>query len=315
MRKALFSLLLIIATSCGVTDRQAGQTVAEAREAYPPEGRFLEIDGHRVHYVEKGSGPALVLIHGASGNLRDWTFDAVDRLSGRYRVIAFDRPGMGYTPRIDRDGASIYEQAALLSDAADQLGATRPIVLGHSYGGAVALAWATRHPSVLSALVLVSAASQTWDTDLPFFYRLTSGPLAAIANPAISAFAGEERVQDAIAGVFAPQPVPAGYADHIGAELALRPATLRENALQRASLKAEIARMVPQYPQLDLPVEMLHGDADTTVGLQIHSVPTARQIPNANLVVLPGIGHAAQHAAAAEMGAAIDRAAARAGLR
>lgn len=306
---------MLAVAACAPASRPSTGTPSPAEATYPPEGRFVEVGGHRVHYVEKGSGPALVLIHGASGNLRDWTFDAVDRLSGRYRVIVFDRPGLGFTPRIDNDGASIREQAALLSAAALRLGAARPVVLGHSYGGAVALAWAVDHPERVSALVLVSAASQRWDGGLPFFYRLTSGPLGAVANPAISALAGEDRVQQAIAGVFAPQPVPPGYAEHIGADLALRPESLRENALQRAGLKAEIAAIVPRYPQLDLPVELLHGDADTTVGLQIHSVPTSRQIPGARLTVLPGIGHAAQHAAAPQMDAAIDRAAARAGLR
>ncbi|EIE50675.1 alpha/beta hydrolase [Salipiger aestuarii] len=315
MKRRGFAALVLAMATLGACAQQPADDAPDAAPKYPPQGRFLTVNGHRVHYVEKGSGPALVLIHGASGSLRDWTFGAVDRLARRYRVIAFDRPGLGYTPRIDRDGASIFEQADLFVAAAAQLDAPRPIVLGHSYGGAVALAWAVEHPDAVSGLVLVSAASQTWDTGLPLFYRVTSGPLGALANPAIAALAGQDRVQQAIASVFAPQPVPPGYAAHIGAELALRPDSLRENALQRAALKSGIARMVPRYPTMDVPVELLHGDADSTVGLQIHSVPTARQIPGANLVVLPGVGHAAQHVAAAQMDAAIDRVARRAGLR
>lgn len=315
MKRRSFAALVLALAAVGGCAQQSANRAPEAEAKYPPEGQFLTVNGHRVHYVEKGNGPPLVLIHGASGSLRDWTFDAVDRLARRYRVIAFDRPGLGYTPRIDRDGASIFEQADLFVAAAAQLGAPRPIVVGHSYGGAVALAWAVDHPDAVSGLVLVSAASQTWDTGLPLFYRVTSGPLGALANPAIAALAGEDRVQQAIASVFAPQRVPPGYAAHIGAELALRPDSLRENALQRASLKPEIARMVPRYPDLTLPVELLHGDADTTVGLQIHAVPTARQIPGARLTVLPGVGHAAQHVSAAQMDAAIDRVAHRAGLR
>jgi len=130
------------------------------------------VDGTRVHYIDTGpdnpDAPAVVLIHGSSGNLNDWTFDIVGRLSDRYRVIAFDRPGLGYTDRISPafEGAantaaeSPQQQAAFLKQAADTLGITRPIVLGHSYGGSVALAWGLDHDP--AALVIVSAASNPW---------------------------------------------------------------------------------------------------------------------------------------------------------
>ncbi|MGR3481556.1 alpha/beta fold hydrolase [Salipiger marinus] len=313
--KVLISLAVLALAGCAATGIASDRSARGAVEAYPPEGRFLEVDGHRVHYVEKGSGPDLVLIHGASGNLRDWTYDAVDRLAPRYRVIAFDRPGLGYTPALSASGDSIFDQADLLVAAARQLGADRPIVVGQSYGGAVALAWAAEHPRHSAGLVLLGAASQTWEDSLPAFYRLTGGPLAPLANSAISALAPESRVQDAIREVFAPNPVPPGYAEHIGAELALRPATLRANARQRASLKAEIAALLPRYPALDLPVELIHGEADRIVGPQIHSVPTARAIPGARLTLLPDVGHMPQHVAPGVMDAAIDRVARRAGLR
>ncbi|ANT59251.1 alpha/beta hydrolase [Salipiger sp. CCB-MM3] len=314
MWQMLLPALLLTLAGCGLTSSKAGREASGAEAAFPPEGQFLQVGDRRVHYVEKGSGPPLVLIHGASGNLRDWTFDAVARLSPRYRVIAFDRPGLGYT-EAEADGDSIFEQAALLSSAAGQLGAARPIVLGQSYGGAVALAWAANHPESVSALVLLGAASQPWEGGLPLFYQITAGPLAPLANPAIAAFAPDSAVQDAIEDVFLPNPVPAGYAAHIGAPLTLRRESLAANARQRASLKAEIRTLAPRYPALDLPVELVHGEADTTVGLQIHSVPTAAQIPRANLVTLPGVGHMPQHVSPAQMDAAIARAAARAGLR
>jgi pimeloyl-ACP methyl ester carboxylesterase len=110
------------------------------------EGDFLTIDGHRVHYVVMGEGPDVVLVHGASGNTRDFTHALAGRLAERYRVIVMDRPGLGYTDRIDPQGASLAAQAGLLADAAAELGAERPIVFGHSYGGAVALAWALQRP-------------------------------------------------------------------------------------------------------------------------------------------------------------------------
>ncbi len=141
----------------------AARHEARAETSHPPQGQILDIGGHRVHALVMGSGPDLVLIHGASGNLRDITFSLAPRLAERYRVIVIDRPGLGYTDRINRSGASIAQQAELLMQTARHLGAERPIVLGHTYGGAVALAWAAYYPEDLSALVAVVVALDALD--------------------------------------------------------------------------------------------------------------------------------------------------------
>jgi pimeloyl-ACP methyl ester carboxylesterase len=145
--KLLLWLLLALVAFTGVTLWKAARHERQAEATWPPEGDFLTIDGHRVHYVVMGEGPDLVLIHGASGNTRDFTHALAGRLAARYRVIVMDRPGLGYTDRIDPQGASLAAQAGLLADAATRLGADRPIVFGHSYGGAVALAWALTGPT------------------------------------------------------------------------------------------------------------------------------------------------------------------------
>jgi pimeloyl-ACP methyl ester carboxylesterase len=137
------------------------------------------------------------------------------------------------------------------------------------------------------------------------------GPLLA---PVLTAFVPDAYVERAVAGIFAPQVVPEGYIAHVGAALTLRRGTLRENALQRAHLLAEIEALYPHYPQITAPTEIVHGDRDTTVGLSIHAAPLARDLPEARLTVLPGVGHMPHHAAPDQVIAAIDRAAARAGL-
>ncbi|MGB8623885.1 MAG: alpha/beta hydrolase, partial [Paracoccaceae bacterium] len=118
-----------------------------------------------------------------------------------------------------------------------------------------------------------------------------------------------------VQSVFAPQDAPEGYAAHFGPGMTLRRSSLRANAQQRAALKAQITAMMPRYGEIGVPVEILHGTADTTVGLQIHSEPLARQIPRARLTRLEGIGHMPHHASAGAVIDAIDRATARAGLR
>lgn len=290
---------------------------ARAEAAYPPLGRIIEMgDGVRVHAVVMGEGPDLVLIHGASGNARDMTFGLAPRLAERYRVIVFDRPGLGYSTRINETGATIAQQADLLARAAAELGADRPIVMGQSYGGAVALAWAVHRPANIAALVPVSAPSIPWDTPLDPFYRVTSSRVgSALIVPMLTAFVPDARVAQTVRSIFAPQAVPEGYGAYVGAGLTLRRHTLRANADQRANLLDEIRELEPHYPRIAVPVELVHGSADTTVGLKIHSARLVDRIPGARLTVLEGIGHMPHHVAQDDVVAAIDRAAARAGLR
>ncbi|PWL35998.1 alpha/beta hydrolase [Marivita sp. XM-24bin2] len=302
---------LVLTTACTASYREA-----KAEERFPPVGDFLNVNGTQVHYVTKGTGPDIVLIHGASGNLRDFTFSLVDKLADRYRVTAFDRPGLGYTERVNPNGTTLIEQAHLLADATEQLGLQSPMVLGHSYGGAVALAWAVERPDSLSALILLAAASNPWSSDLSLYYKVTSSDVgSAVVVPALTAFVPNPVVDRAIEDVFEPQSEPPGYAEHIGAPLTLRRDTMRANAMQRANLLDEIKALHTRYGAIDVPTEIVHGDADTTVGLSIHSIPPTNQIIGANLTVLEGIGHMPHHAAEPEVIAAIDRAEERAGLR
>ncbi|UYV39268.1 alpha/beta hydrolase [Rhodobacteraceae bacterium D3-12] len=312
MKPALVLTLLALIGAAAVVWVKARMNEVRAIAAYPPQGELLNIDGHQVHAVVQGDGPALVLIHGSSGNARDYTFALAGRLAKTYRVISFDRPGLGYSDPISPTGATIAQQADILAKAAAALGAPKPVVLGHSYGGAVALAWAVHHPDALAGLVLVGAPSQPWDTPLEGTYQQLSNPVIGPPMAALAtAFVGPARVNTALEEIFAPQTPPVGYGDYVGAELTLRRASLRHNAMQRANLLDEITALQPRYGEISVPVELVHGTADTTVGLKIHAIPFLGQVPQANLTPLDGIGHMPQHAAPDAVIAAIDRASGR----
>lgn len=318
--------LKLLATALGVSmllggcaaylDRRASAREAAFEAQYPPTGRLLQVNGVTVHAHVEGSGPDLVLLHGASGNSRDFTFDLVGRLSDRYRVIAFDRPGMGWTDPIGAGTDDPRAQADLLRAAADQLDVRDPLVLGHSYGGAVAMAWALGDPVGTSALVLLAGATHPWPGELGGWYPFINsrvGQRAAV--PLITAFVPEERAEGIIAGIFQPQLPPQGYVDHIGAGLSARRDSLRANAQQVGNLKPYLAAMARHYPNLTMPIELLHGDRDTTVYLDVHARRMARDVASAHLVVMPGMGHMPHHGDPQAVVDAIDRAAARAGLR
>lgn len=276
--------------------------------AHPPTGGFLTVDGRRLHYETVGNGPDLVLIHGASGSLRDLTYDLRDRLTDRYRVTVIDRPGLGHSDPLDE--VSLRAQARHIKAGLTQLGVTEPVVLGQSYGGAVALAWALEGGP--RALVLVGSPSLPWPGRLDPWYRLTSTRIGrTLAIPLAAAFVPETYVRSATVGVFAPDPVPPGYAEHLGAPLVLRRETLATNTAQVNALRAELVTMEPRYPALALPVELIHGSADTIVPLHIHSAPLSGLLPAARLTVIEGAGHMPHHSHPDRVIAAIDRAALR----
>ncbi len=306
--KLAASLLALLGLVAALTVWRVSAREAAANAAFPPDGQFVTVDGARIHYVTKGSGPDLVLIHGASGSLRDFSFALIDRLAQDYRVIAVDRPGLGHSDPLP--DPSLAAQARAIKGAVARLGVENPIVLGQSYGGAVALAWALDGGP--RALVLVSAPSLPWPGKLDIWYRLTSNPLGrAVIVPLAAAFVPRSYVAAATSAVFAPDPVPPGYEAWIGTELTIRRATLAANMAQVNALRAELVTMAPRYRALDLPVELVHGDADTIVPLHIHSAPLARLLPDVTLTVLPGTGHMPHHSQPDAVLAAIARAALR----
>lgn len=315
----MISIAATLGVGVGVTALHSHRRQRRAEKTHPPLGRFVEIDGTRIHAVEMGqpagSAPDVVLIHGSNGSTRDMSFRLAPALAPRYRVLMLDRPGLGYSAPLAKHPASLRTQAGTLCAAAKAVGVERPIVLGQSYGGGVALAWALHHPDSLSALVSVSGVSHPWDGSLDPFYRLTSSrPGQHLLVPLIAAFVPGRTVRRSLVEVFAPQPVPEGYTDHLGIDLTLRSGPLRANARQRARLFEDIKEQSLHYRRITVPSELVHGDADTTVGLQIHAERLAADLPHANLTVLPGIGHMPHHVATPEVVDAVDRAALRAGL-
>ena len=317
----LFLLLLLGVVALTQWRATAQERGAEA--AHPPSGDIIDVDGVPVHYQVMGDGPDLILIHGASGNLRDFTLGFADRLAGRYRVILFDRPGLGWTGRLpaakgawNARAESPQEQAALLQIAADRIGVKSPIILGHSFGGAVALAWGVSRPDDTAALVLVSAVSEPWPGDLGWIYKVTGSTLGGgSVVPLATAFVPEGYIRNSISGIFAPQSPPTGYASHLGVDLSLRRSSLRANAQQVMSLRGHVVEMQKQYQHLPMPIEIIHGDADTIVPAVVHAKVLIGDVPHGTLTILPGEGHMPQHTQPDAVIAAIDRAAASAGLR
>lgn len=280
----------------------------EAEATHPPLGDIVTIDGFQVHYTRQGHGPVVILIHGAGGNLRDFTFELADKMAKTNEVIAFDRPGHGYTDILHHKGESPAEQAQLLHKAAQQIGVSNAIIVGYSFGGAVALAWALEQPDFVSGLMLISAVTHPWPGGVGLLFGSAAHMLTApFVVPAISSFAQDSLVEQTLTSVFRPRKPPKGYLAYIGAGLSLRAHSVRANARQVARLKPYLAAMAEQYHKIGQPVEILHGAEDRSVFASLHSEALHRVIKNSTYTPLPRVGHSPHHHAHDEILAALHR--------
>lgn len=295
------------AAAAGAVGFAARRATIKAEERYPPLGDFVNVGKTRVHYVRKGSGPVMILVHGAGGTVRDYTFSLMDKLAKSHTVIAFDRPGHGYTDTMHDNGESPTEQANLLRAAAEKLAVGTATIMGFSYGGIVALAWALEHPETVDGLVLVSAVINEWPGGVASMYRLGGGMVLGPVYRPLAALAPEGQLRKAFTSVFEPQSPPEGYLDYIGMELAVRPKTMRANGRQVTKLKPHVIEMQKRYGDLKIPIELIHGTTDKSAHADIHSAPFAERYDNAHYTAIEGMGHGTLQLAQDEILAAVAR--------
>ena len=284
----------------------------KAEEEHPPVGKFLEVDGVKLHYVDRGLGPPVVLLHGNGVTLDDWSAcGLLDRVGIGHRVIAFDRPGFGYSTRPRTTVWTPRTQAALLAKALERLGVAEAVVVGHSWGALVALAMALDHPHVAGGLVLMGG----------YYYATARPDVLPMAAPAvpllgdvlahtISPLSGAMLGPLIIKTSFSPAPVSEKFARYPIA-LALRPGQVHATAADAALMVPAALEMSRHYAELDLPVVIMAGKGDRIVDVATHAETLAADILDSELRVLPELGHLFHYDAVEEVAGGIDAVAAR----
>ncbi|MCH9670467.1 MAG: alpha/beta hydrolase, partial [Gammaproteobacteria bacterium] len=225
-------------------------SVARVELVYPPQGDFIDIGGTRLHYVDVGQGMPIVLLHGANATTREFDSSFGPLLSKRYRVVAFDRPGYGYSERGEGHSDPAV-QAALIHDAIASLGIDRAVLVGHSLGGAVALAFALRYPDVAAGVVLIGGVAYPWKTGVAWFNHVAQWPVVGplFAHTLVYPV-GRWLLPEAVRAVFTPESPPAEYERRHGTVLALRPKAFRASAQDLLHLSDHMAKQSVRYPEL-----------------------------------------------------------------
>jgi pimeloyl-ACP methyl ester carboxylesterase len=264
--------------------------------------------GVPVHYVRSGEGRPIVYIHGAKGSVYDLLLSIGDRLAERYAVVAFDRPGSGFSGRSARDGGSPQAQAAVLRAAAAELGLKRPVLVGHSFGAAVALAWALDAPGEVAAVVTLGGYVLPLGGPPPWVVALMRSrtTLRAVGRLGRSRL-GRPLVESAARRAFFPGRPPDEYL-RIAPALALDEARLINDGDDRKSAEAGLRALQPRYAGLAVPVVIVVGEQDRMVPPST-SEKLYALLPRAEIVRLPASGHMPQFTATGAVLAAVDRAA------
>jgi pimeloyl-ACP methyl ester carboxylesterase len=296
----MLPLLVVAALAVLALATQAGVIILQHR--FPATGKAVEVSGATLNVLDIGpkdaAGPPIVLIHGASSNLEAMRRPLGDRLSANHRVILIDRPGHGWSSGSREETSTPAAQGRMIEEALEKLGVGPVILVVHSWAGALGARMAIDYPARLAGLVMLAPVAYPWPGGVGWYNELVAkpviGPLLAYT---ITLPLGYFLTDSGARSVFLPQVMPDDFVAATATPLLLRPREFLANARDLVRLKQSVSEQAPGYRDISTPTVVISGDVDKTVSTNIHSRPFAATVPNAKLIVLPGVGHMVQNAA------------------
>lgn len=297
---SVVSVIVVAALTVLALITQAG--VLFLQRSYPAQGQKIEVVGATLNVLDigrrDGAGPPIVIIHGASSNLETMRQPLGDILAKHRRVILIDRPGHGWSTRVRLDDSTPAIQGQMIDVALEKLGLGPAIFVVHSWAGALGARMALDYPQRVAGLVMLAPVAYPWRGGVGWYNKLVTtpviGPLLAYT---ITLPLGYFLAGPGARNVFLPQIMPTNFVESTATLLLLRPREFLANAQDLVTLKAAVAEQAPRYGNIRVPALVIAGDADKTVSPTIHSRPFAAALPDAKLIVLPGVGHIVQNAA------------------
>jgi pimeloyl-ACP methyl ester carboxylesterase len=281
----------------------------KAERDNPPIGRFIEADGVTLHYVDRGSGDPVVLLHGNGSMIQDFESSGLIGMASRkYRVIAFDRPGFGHSARPRGIIWTPEKQADLIHHALTQIGISRATVLGHSWGASVAVALALKHPKFVAGVVLASG----------YYYPMVRADVLLLSGPAVPVVGDilSHTVAPLLSRllwpllmkkIFGPAPVPNKFRE-FPKEMAVRPSQIRASAAETALLIPNAFAHRGEYASLRMPVVIIAGEQDRLIDVDEQSARLHHEVKQSKFRPLTNAGHMVHQTATARVMAAIDEA-------
>ena len=282
----------------------------KAERDNPPTGKFVEVSGIRIHYVDQGEGEPLVLLHGNGTSLQDFESSGLVRLASKqFRVIVFDRPGFGHTARPSGKVWTPGAQAELFAAALEKVGISRAIVLGHSWGASVAVALALRYPHLVEALVLASGYYYPTSRPDVLLLGLPALPLVgSIIRYSISPVVSRLMWPQMVHKLFSPQREPAKF-KQFPKEMTFRPSQVQAAAAESTLMVPAAYSSSERYGELKIPLVIVAGEDDQLVDIEKQSARLHHELPHSTMHRIPSGGHMVHQTATETVMQAINEAA------
>jgi len=261
---------------------------------------FVQVGGQRVHVEQAGEGEPVVLLHGFGGSTYLWR-QMTPRLAGHFRVVAIDLNGFGWTERPRaREAYTLEGQAALVLGVLDALGIERAHLVGHSYGGGLAIWLAAQHPERVRSLSLVASTLPT--------YASARRSRWAAWRPLVALFVRTRALREGFVrrGLERAVADPTIVTDELVRAYLAR---LRVEGATRAfqGLTAPTSEVRPEVrlEALHVPTLGVWGEQDRLLSVEAGARGVGR-IPGSRFVRLPGVGHLPMEEAPDRLAAALE---------
>ena len=282
------SLISLIALSAIVTVLIS----QKIKRSIPKFGKITTLKDAEIHWYETGHGRPIIMLHGLAGNLRNFTYALTDKLNQDFRVIAIDRAGCGWSKRSRPESATLNEQARIISEFIKKEKIEKPLIVGHSLGGAIALTLALEHKTKISGLALICPATQMID-DIPDIFRflnISNKWLRLFLAYTFSSLIGILTREKSFKTAFAPEPVCDNFAVKGGGDFALSSNSFIKTSEDLTFAISSAPSVVGREKELKLPIGVLFGEDDEILDAKLHGEKFS-ELTGAELKILPNRGH------------------------
>ena len=256
-------------------------------------GEWITIEGERIHYRSMGEGPPIVLVHGLGGQSRNFDYLPLAEVAKRWRLVLVDRPGSGHSPRADDSHANIAAQARLVVAFLRAMGFERkPLLVGHSLGGAIALSVALQHPESVAGIGLIAPLTHlNRNVPAPFRALAISTPwMRRLFGHTLAAPLAILNMKAALEALFGPDVAPKDIGTRGGGLMGLRPSAFYASSTDMNGVEQDLPAQQERYGEIRVPVRILYGEGDRILDWREQGQALKDKLPAADLRIIPG-GH------------------------